>query len=428
MTVAAFAAGAAAVALTARRIAPGDRVDVILVAALPAVGVAVLGALALRTLARRTVATQIVVVALTSLAVVAIGARAAASAMFLSGHDLAVLDLVLVVAALVALGAAFVLARRLSAGVATLQRRTQRIRANTAGVDDTARSTRLPAELAAIARSLDALDDRLQEADERQRRAESSRRELVAWVSHDLRTPLAGIRALAEALEDGVVDDPETVARYHRTLRVEADRLARLVDDLFELSRQSAGVLRLRFERVGLDDLVSDVLAGSTAAARAKGVELVGRVDGCPTDRGHTVVVSTVELVRALRNIVENAIRHTPTGGTVEVAGGVRDGHVYVAVTDTGGGIATADLERVFEAGFSGDRARTPDSHGAGLGLAIARGLIEAHHGTITAANVDGGARFVVAIPDRAGARALVDDESSRSQAARAATRHPAVR
>jgi len=396
-------AAAVAVGLAARPIAPGDRADVILLAAVPAVVIAVVGAVGLRTVARRTIAAQVVVVALTTLTVVAVGARAAASAMFLSSHDLAVLDLVLVVAAVVALGAALVLARRLSAGVVALERRTERIRAERSDARhrDLA-AVPLAAELAVIAEALDALDDRLRDADERQRRLEESRRELVAWVSHDLRTPLAGIRALAEALEDGVVQDAETVARYHRTLRVETDRLSRLVDDLFELSRQSAGVLRLQFQRVRLDDLISDVAAASTPTARAKGVDLVGRAE----HGAGVVVVSTVEFLRALRNIVENAIRHTPAGGTVEVAARLGDGRAHVEVTDTGGGIPAEQLERVFDAGFSGDTARTPDGHGAGLGLAIARGLIEAHHGSISAVNVAGGARFVVTIPARATAAA----------------------
>jgi signal transduction histidine kinase len=395
-TVSAALALAVVAGLAARPIAPGDRAEVMFLAAIPALAVAVLGAVALRSLSRRTIAAQVVVVALTTLAVVAIGARAAASAMFLSPHDLAVLDLVLVVAAGVALVAALVLARRLAAGVVALEHRTERIRADgPAAPRDGPVPVHLPAELATIAEALDALDQRLRDADERQRRLEASRRELVAWVSHDLRTPLAGIRALAEALEDGVVQDGETVARYHRTLRVETDRLARLVDDLFELSRQSAGVLRLQFERARLDELVSDVVAGATPAARAKGVELVGRADRA----SGVVVVSTVEFLRAVRNIVENAIRHTPAGGTVEVAGRLGDGEALVVVTDTGGGIAAEHLERIFDTGFSGDEARTPDGCGAGLGLAIARGLIEAHHGSVTAANVDGGARFVVTIP-----------------------------
>ena len=114
---------------------------------------------------------------------------------------------------------------------------------------------------------------------ERERALERSRRELVAWVSHDLRTPIAGIRAMVEALDDGVVVDDADVRRYHQQLTVEADRLARLVDDLFELSRIEADALHLTVEEVPLGELVSDAVASVAAVAHAKGVRLGGRVD-----------------------------------------------------------------------------------------------------------------------------------------------------
>ena len=186
---------------------------------------------------------------------------------------------------------------------------------------------------------------RLDEARKRQQILEASRRELVAWVSHDLRTPLAGMRAIVEALEDGVVDDPETVARYLRTMREEVDHLAALVDDLFELSRTQAGALRLHFERVSLGDLVSDVLAGSAPVAAAKGVKLEGRLVGPPPE----LEVSAPEVLRALRNLLENAIRHTPSDGSVVVEAGIDDelpDYAYVAVRDTGGGVPLDDLPR----------------------------------------------------------------------------------
>ena len=156
--------------------------------------------------------------------------------------------------------------------------------------------------------------------DEREQALEGSRRELVAWVSHDLRTPLSAIRALVEALEDGIVDDRPTVARYHTMLRIEAERLSGLVDDLFELSRTQAGVLRLEFESVSLADLVSDALAGASAVAATKGVHLEGHVAGVAPE----LHASAPEVLRALRNMLENAIRHTPSDGTVVVEAGSR--------------------------------------------------------------------------------------------------------
>ncbi|MGH9268440.1 MAG: sensor histidine kinase, partial [Acidimicrobiales bacterium] len=256
-------------------------------------------------------------------------------------------------------------------------------------------------ELAALGREMAAASARLDQARAHERALDASRRELVAWVSHDLRTPLAGIRAMVEALEDGVVDDPATVARYYRTMRAEADRLAGLVDDLFELSRIQSGALQLHFERAVLGDLVSDALAGAAVAARAKGVRLEGEVAGDAPE----IELSTPEVLRVLRNLLDNAIRHTPPDGAVRVEAGVsppggESRHAYVQVHDGCGGIPADDLDRVFDLAFRGDPARTPAAGGgAGLGLAIARGIVEAHRGGISVENEGGGCRFTVRLP-----------------------------
>jgi signal transduction histidine kinase len=205
---------------------------------------------------------------------------------------------------------------------------------------------------------------------------------------------LAGIRAIAEALEDGLADDDETLDRYHETLRIEADRLSELVDDLFELSRAQHGVIRLECERVSLGDLVSDAIAGVSPIAEAKGVTIEGHVgnDEPPVE------ASPSELLRALRNILENAVRHTPSDGSVVVEAGLEGDDAFVSIIDSGGGIAPEHLGRVFEVGFRADPARTP-GEGAGLGLAIARELVKAHRGDISVSNHNGGAQFVVRIP-----------------------------
>jgi signal transduction histidine kinase len=239
---------------------------------------------------------------------------------------------------------------------------------------------------------------------ERERGLERSRRELVAWVSHDLRTPIAGIRAMVEALDDGVVVEDADVRRYHHQLTVETDRLARLVDDLFELSRIEADALHLTVEEVPLDELVSDAVATVGAVAEAKGVTLGGRVQVLPGRRGPTVAGSAPELGRVVRNLLDNAVRHTPAGGSVEVTVCGGDGWAEVSVRDGCGGIAADDLDRVFDLAYRGDAARTPATvggpAGAGLGLAIARGLVGAHHGDIAVANESGGCRFTVRLPE----------------------------
>jgi signal transduction histidine kinase len=310
--------------------------------------------------------------------------------MLITDHDRSVALTVTAIAGLVGLGVSLLLGHRLTVGIRSLLDSVRR-----AGDDGrfTPPASTLPAELDELAAELSATYERLEAAHARERTLETSRRELVAWVSHDLRTPLAGLRAMAEALEDEVVTDADTVHRYHAQIRTEADRLAAMVDDLFELSRIHAGALRLSRQRVGLSELVSETVAGTEPLARAKGVRLSGLA--------HEVLpveVDAAEFGRALRNLVVNAIRHTPEDGGVEIIAGVERGMACVTVSDACGGIPDEDLPRLFDVAFRGEAARTPGG-GAGLGLAIARGIVEAHAGEIGVSNAGDGCRFVVRLP-----------------------------
>jgi signal transduction histidine kinase len=359
--------------------------------AVSAVVVTACGLVALRMLRSRSMATSVAVVAGVSALSVAVAAGVGGAAMFLTRSELDVVLVIAAVSGLAGLVAAFVLARSMVVGSRALVASAREI-----GAGAVLPLPDVPtAELSALAAELSTANDRLAVARDRAAALEKSRRELVAWVSHDLRTPLAGLRAMAEALEDGVVDDTETVDRYHRGIRTETDRLTGLVDDLFELSRIHAGSLRLSLQQVALADLVSDALASADPVARAKGVRLEGRApDGLP------VRVDVPELGRVLRNLLANAIRHTPSDGTVQVTGAAEGGTAYVAVSDACGGIPAADLPRVFDVAFRGTAARTPEPDGgAGLGLAISRGIVEAHSGAIDVANVGPGCRFVVRLP-----------------------------
>ncbi|HET8680959.1 MAG TPA: histidine kinase dimerization/phospho-acceptor domain-containing protein, partial [Micromonosporaceae bacterium] len=248
--------------------------------------VALPGVLLLRRLRGRSVTVYVCVLLAVAVLAVLAGVLGAAWEMFLSAHDLRVLLIVLGVAGTVSLGVALHAGRRLTAD----------------------------AMWAAEVRA-------------RERRIEASRRELVAWVSHDLRTPLAGLRAMAEALEDGVVRDPATVAEYHRRIRGETDRMTGLVDDLFELSRINAGALRLTLAPVALGDVVSDAVAAAAPLAAAAQVRLVATRTDWPPVRG-----SVPELSRVVANLLRNAIRHTPAGGTVSVSGGRDESEAWLAV------------------------------------------------------------------------------------------------
>jgi signal transduction histidine kinase len=234
------------------------------------------------------------------------------------------------------------------------------------------------------------------EALARERAAEASRRELVAWISHDLRTPLAGIRAMSEALADGVVSAPADVAGYAGRIRGETERLSGMVDDLFELSRITAGALQLTLSAVPLHDVVSEAVAAQAPVAARHGVRVLAQASTWPIVNG-----SDPELARVVRNLLANAIRHTPADSTVVVAAGVDGEEGWLRVDDGCGGIPESDLPRLFDVAFRGTKARTPEpsDSGAGLGLAIARGLVEAHRGRIAARNYGQGCRFEVRLP-----------------------------
>ena len=348
-------------------------------AALAAIPVAVAGLAVLYVLRGRSVAIQVLLVALAAVLATVAGIIAITLQMMISEHDRSVALTVVVVAGVVGVSVSLLLGRRLIRATGAL---AQAVRADPYRPPDTV----LPAELAELSAELSAAYDRLQAL-------EADRRNLVAWVSHDLRTPLAGLRAMAEALEDEVVADPETVRRYHGRIRTEVERLTEMVDGLFELSRIHSGALRLTRQRVGLDDLVAEAVAGAEALAAAKGVTVRGTAGA-----GLPLEVDAAELSRAVRNLVVNAIRHTPHDGTVEISGELDGDAVCLAVADGCGGIPEADLPRVFDVAFRGEAARTPGG-GAGLGLAIARGIVEAHAGEIGVRNAGRGCLFVIRLP-----------------------------
>ena len=349
----------------------GDIGAIIGVAAGAAAAVAVVGLVVLRLLRNRSVFGSLFTVAIVGVLGVVVGAIAIGQLMFLSDHDLRVMLWVCGAAAVCSAITAAVVGRRLAGSSSRLRRATRELGD---GTTPHVAGLVFGRELLELAAELERTSARLTASQDRERAIERSRRELVAWISHDLRSPLAGMRAMSESLEDGVAADP---ALYHRRIRLSAERMSSMVDDLFELSRVQVGALNLNPARVSLYDLVSDALAEMESVAAESGVQLVGEaVEAVP------VHVDGREVVRAITNLLANAIRATPADGTVAVSVRRDAGRAIVAVTDTCGGIPADELTRVFDTGWRGSESRSPSEYaGAGLGLAIVRGIVEAHAG-----------------------------------------------
>jgi len=370
-----------------------DQVVIVLTTAAWSGGVGLAGGLVVWMGRRASVRWLTVGVATTAVLAVVAGTVATSRAMFLSGHDLAVITLVAAVAGVVALLFALAVGSALARWSRELRDEARRFGESGEFVWD----REGPAEFTALSDELRRTGRRLAESRDRELALERSRRELVSWVSHDLRTPLAGLRAMTEALEDGLADDP---ARYHAQMRSEVDRMVRMVDDLFELSRLHAGVMPISRQPVALGDVVSEALAGADSLARARGVHLGGQVE-----EDVLVTVDPGGLSRVVSNLLMNAIRHTPADGVVEVRGRTVPDGVELSVTDACGGMRDDELVRVFDVGWQGSSARTPDhastvgGAGAGLGLAIVKGIVEAHLGQVAVTNHEPGCRFLVTLP-----------------------------
>jgi signal transduction histidine kinase len=313
-----------------------------------------------------------------------------ASQMFLGGHDATTVVVLLLYSLGAGVGAALVVAR---SSVDAVERLVATAEAIAEG-DHQARAGDVGAspELAALARTLDRMADRLQEAVAIVENVERRRRDLVIAVSHDLRTPLAGLRAMVEAIEDGVADDPGTIQRYAVEIRRSVDVLVTLTDDLFELVQLDEESILRGTAQARLQDVVRSAVAACHGQAVAKGVAVHVDLTGASD------VSSSVRLVRVLQNLLQNAIRHTPADGDVRLEAWRDADGVRLCVQDSGQGIPAEMAAQVFEPFWRGDPARS--GGGSGLGLALAKRIVEALGGTIAVdSGPPGGARFSVRLP-----------------------------
>lgn len=312
--------------------------------------------------------------------------------MFKELSDLHLLVLMLLCFLVISVGLALLLGGGVARDIASLRAAAREI---AAGNFDARVAASGGDELSELGMAFNRMSEQLGESFERERRMEAARRDLVAAISHDLRTPLASLRAMLEAVQDGVVRDPDTVASYQDRMHGQIDRLSRLVDDLFELSRLESGA-PLALMSVDLPELIEETAAGFRPAADgagvALGVEVAPGIGACTLD--------PTQIQRVLVNLIGNALRHTPAGGSIWVRAARAGRGLTIDVADTGAGIRDEDLPHVFDRFYRGEPSRSRETGGTGLGLAISRAIVQAHGGHISAQNAQpNGAHFSFDLP-----------------------------
>ena len=313
--------------------------------------------------------------------------------MFVSEHDFLLLALLLVFAGVLSASFGYLLAANITRSLDMLRESTQRVANGDFSVQVSL--TELD-ELSDVADSFNRMAHELQNAFARQKELEQARRDLIAAVSHDLRTPLTSIGAMVEALADGVVTDQATTQRYYASIGSQIENLSRLINDLFELAQLDTRQIELHLEPVNMNDLLSDVLETMQAQAGAKGVALKGIFSqDLPLIRAEFTKIQ-----RVLFNLVQNAIRHTPAHGSIALATRKVPEGIQIDISDTGEGILPDDLPHVFDQFFRGEKSRSRETGGSGLGLTIARGIVEAHQGRIwVESQLDRGTCFSFILP-----------------------------
>lgn len=316
-----------------------------------------------------------------------------AEMMFASDHDLLLAIVLLVFASGIAMILGYFFSNTVTERILTLKNAAEKIAAGNL-------QTRVPVtgrdELSALALTFNQMAEQLQTADRKQRELESMRRDLVAWASHDLQTPLTSMRAILEALSDGVVDEPDMVKRYLHTAQRDVMSLSALIDDLFQMSQLDAGGFPLNRATSSLGDLVSDTLESFSELAYRESVKLEGRVEPAVDP----VLMDTQAIGRVLNNLIGNALRHTPAGGAIRVHARRTGPGLEISVLDTGEGIRPEDIPHIFERFYRGEKSRNRGTGGAGLGLAIARGIVRAHGGDIRVESEPGkGTQFTFTLP-----------------------------
>jgi signal transduction histidine kinase len=358
---------------------------------LPSAVITALAAAGLRRfLVRAPVAAVLVAVAVIAVLVAVANLAVLGALMFVDPHDAVMVGVLLAYAAASGVAAALVVARSTTRAVGRLADTARllgdgdlRARVGVLGAGE---------ELQTLARALDDTARRLEVSLAREHEAENRRRDLVTAVSHDLRTPLAGLRAMVEAIQDEVVTDPPTLRRYIGEMQSSVDSLVRLVDELFEFVQLDTAEIELEARHAALEDVVESAASACHAQAAEKGLIVETRLGEA------AAVPCSPRLTRVLQNLLQNAIRHTPADGTVRIEANFLSSGVQVVVADQGDGIPIEALDKIFEPFWRGDTTRSTE--GAGLGLAIAKRIVESLGGRIgVESEPRTGTRFAIELP-----------------------------
>jgi len=289
--------------------------------------------------------------------------------MFINEHDLLLAMVLLVFAGGMAMVLGYFLSSAITERIFVLQKAANHLAEGNLGAR-VAVSGR--DEVARLSENFNRMAAQLQEA-------KQMRADLIAWIGHDLQTPLTSIQAILEALADGVVQDPDSVQRYLVNAQREVRSLSNLIDDLFQVAKMDAGGLTLNRAPNSLSDLISDTLESFSHIAQQHNIQLTGEVES----RIDPVEMDAQYIGRVINNLVSNALRYTPPGGSVSISARREGAQVEVRVRDTGEGISEEDIPYIFDSFYRGEKSRSRTTGGAGLGLAIARGIVLAHGGDI---------------------------------------------
>lgn len=299
-----------------------------------------------------------------------------AQLMFADAHDLLLATILLLFASGIAIAFGFFFASTFAKRIGILERAAKHYAEGDFEYQVQVNGTD---EFARLGKTFNEMAHKLGRAEAKKKELEQLRRDLVAWTSHDLQTPLASVQAIIEALADGVVEDSEMEQRYLATAQKDIRSLSLLIDDLFQLAQIDAGGLHLDREWSSISDLVSDTIESFRELAEKRNIQVLGIAD----KRSDPVLMDTLKIGRVLNNLLSNALRYTPEGGTVQVFVRREDQMIRVEVSDNGIGIEASDIPFLFDRFYRGEKSRSRASGGSGLGLAISKGIIEAHEGRI---------------------------------------------